>query len=245
DSERRNGHASSRGRPRPSSVVRPPAPAAVRRRIARGEEGARSPGPAEPGRADRPIAHDPEKWGPVFGRDHARDEKMTFAKDSRTVAKVVPSPNHDGRGARVDILLMHYTGMQTGEDALARLTDRSAKVSSHYFVDEDGRVLQLVSEHQRAWHAGESSWKRAVDINARSIGIEIVNPGHEYGYRDFPTVQIDAVIALSRDIIARHHIRRERVLAHSDVAPLRKHDPGEKFPWARLAAAGIGLWVEP
>ena len=170
---------------------------------------------------------------------------MTFAKDSRTVAKVVPSPNHDARGARVDILLMHYTGMQSGEDALARLTDRSAKVSSHYFVDEDGRVLQLVSEHQRAWHAGEASWKRAVDINARSIGIEIVNPGHEFGYRDFPTVQIDAVIALSRDIIARHHIRRERVLGHSDVAPLRKNDPGEKFPWARLAAAGIGLWVEP
>lgn len=170
---------------------------------------------------------------------------MTFQPDSRTVAKVVPSPNHDARGARVDILLMHYTGMQSGEDALARLTDRSAKVSSHYFVDEDGRVLQLVSEHQRAWHAGEASWKRAVDINARSIGIEIVNPGHEFGYRDFPTVQIDAVIALSRDIIARHHIRRARVLGHSDVAPLRKNDPGEKFPWARLAAAGIGLWVEP
>jgi N-acetylmuramoyl-L-alanine amidase len=170
---------------------------------------------------------------------------MTFRPDSRTVTKVVPSPNHDARGERADILLMHYTGMETGEAALARLTDKAAKVSAHYFVDEDGRILQLVPEHRRAWHAGLASWKRATDINARSIGIEVVNPGHENGYRDFPEAQIEAVIALCRDIVARNHIRRERVLAHSDVAPTRKNDPGEKFPWARLAAAGVGLWVEP
>jgi len=170
---------------------------------------------------------------------------MTFAPDSSTVASVVPSPNHEPRGARIDILLLHYTGMTTEEEALARLVDRDSKVSAHYFVYEDGRIVQLVAEQQRAWHAGLSAWKGATDINARSLGIEIANPGHEFGYRDFPHPQIDAVIALCRDIVARHHIRRERVLAHSDVAPARKDDPGERFPWARLAAAGVGLWVEP
>jgi len=170
---------------------------------------------------------------------------MTFHPDSRTVTSVVASPNHDARGAKADILLLHYTGMTTDEEALTRLVDRESKVSSHYFVYEDGRILQLVSEQQRAWHAGAASWKRATDINARSIGIEIANPGHEYGYHDFPDRQIDAVIALCHDIVARHRIRRERVLGHSDVAPTRKNDPGEKFPWAHLAAAGIGLWVEP
>jgi N-acetylmuramoyl-L-alanine amidase len=170
---------------------------------------------------------------------------MTFQPDSRIVKEVVPSPNHDARGAAIDILLLHYTGMTTEEEALARLVDPEAKVSSHYFVYEDGRVLQLVAEQQRAWHAGVGSWKRATDINARSIGIEIANPGHEFGYRDFPDTQIEAVIALCRDIVARRHIHRARVLAHSDVAPARKNDPGERFPWARLAASGIGLWVEP
>ena len=170
---------------------------------------------------------------------------MTFRADSPTAKTVVPSPNHDARPARIDILLMHYTGMQTAEEALARLTDREASVSCHYFVYEDGRIDQLVPERRRAWHAGASSWKGATDINARSIGIEVVNPGHEYGYRDFPSAQIDALIKLCRDIVARHPIRRERVLAHSDIAPTRKKDPGEKFPWDRLAAAGVGLWVEP
>jgi N-acetylmuramoyl-L-alanine amidase len=112
-------------------------------------------------------------------------------------------------------------------------------------VHEDGRTEQLVPEARRAWHAGVSSWKGATDINARSIGIAIVNPGHEFGYRDFPDAQIEAVIALCRDILSRRTIRRERVLAHSDVAPTRKNDPGEKFPWARLAASGVGLWAEP
>ena len=170
---------------------------------------------------------------------------MTFRADSSTVTNVIPSPNQDARTARIDILLMHYTGMTTEEEAVARLTDREAKVSCHYFVYENGRIDQLVPEARRAWHAGVSSWKGAADINARSIGIEVANPGHEYGYRDFPDRQIDALIALSRDIVARHPIRRERVLAHSDVAPTRKNDPGEKFPWARLAEVGIGLWIEP
>src|SRR2546430_4173503 len=170
---------------------------------------------------------------------------MTFKADSKLAARVVASPNHDARTSRVDILLLHYTGMQTAAEALARLTDKEARVSAHYFIHEDGRIDQLVPEMRRAWHAGASSWKGATDINSRSIGIEVANPGHEYGYRDFPDAQIDAVIALCRDIVARHAIRRERVLAHSDVAPARKKDPGEKFPWDRLAQAGIGLWVEP
>jgi N-acetylmuramoyl-L-alanine amidase len=169
---------------------------------------------------------------------------MTVKPDSAVAKKFVPSPNHDARESRIDMLLLHYTGMQTAEEALDRLKDRQAKVSCHYFVDEDGRTTQMVAEAQRAWHGGAGSWKGAVDINSRSIGIEIVNPGHEFGYRDFPDAQIDAVIALCRDIIKRRHIVSERVLAHSDVAPTRKKDPGEKFPWAKLAAAGIGLWVD-
>ena len=169
---------------------------------------------------------------------------MTFAPDHKGV-RVVPSPNHDARTTPIDILLLHYTGMRTAEAAFERLIDASAKVSSHYLVYEDGRIDQLVAETRRAWHAGVASWKDATDINSRSIGIEIVNPGHDFGYRDFPDAQIDAVIALCRDIIARRNIPAARVLAHSDIAPARKQDPGEKFPWGRLAAAGIGVWVEP
>ena len=170
---------------------------------------------------------------------------MTFTPDSKTVTNVVPSPNHDARAVPIDILLLHYTGMQSAEAALARLTDPAAKVSSHYLVYEDGRVDQLVPEARRAWHAGLSSWHGATDINSHSIGIEIVNPGHEFGYRDFPDAQIEAVIALCRDIVVRQHIPLARVLAHSDVAPARKQDPGERFPWSRLAAAGVGLWIDP
>jgi N-acetylmuramoyl-L-alanine amidase len=170
---------------------------------------------------------------------------MTFHPDSPTVTAIIPSPNQDARDERVDILLMHYTGMVGEGEAIERLSDPEAKVSSHYFVHEDGRIVQMVPEARRAWHAGLSSWKGQTNINARSIGIEVANPGHEWGYRDFPDVQIDAVIALCRDIVARRGIKRERVLAHSDVAPDRKNDPGERFPWDRLAAAGVGLWVEP
>lgn len=155
-----------------------------------------------------------------------------------------PSPNFAARpsGQPVDILLMHYTGMRTANEALDRLCDAKARVSSHYTIDEDGRIYRHVSEEHCAFHAGISYWAGARDINARSIGIEIVNPGHEFGYRAFPDVQIEAVIALSKDILGRHNVPRERVIGHSDVAPARKEDPGELFPWARLAGEGIGLW---
>ena len=157
-----------------------------------------------------------------------------------------PSPNFDERGSDtpVDILLMHYTGMETGAAALSRLCDADARVSAHYTVDEDGTIYAHVPEDKRAWHAGKSYWAGATDINARSIGIEIVNPGHEFGYRAFPDRQIEAVMELSQNIIARHSIPKERVLGHSDVAPARKQDPGELFPWSTLAAAGIGLWPQ-
>jgi N-acetylmuramoyl-L-alanine amidase len=157
-----------------------------------------------------------------------------------------PSPNFDARPANmpVDILLLHYTGMQTAADAVARLCDPDAKVSAHYTVDEDGTIYAHVPEDARAWHAGVSYWAGARDINARSIGIEIVNPGHEFGYRAFPDRQIEAVIALSQDIFARQEIPPERVLGHSDVAPARKVDPGELFPWGALSLEGIGLWPQ-
>jgi N-acetylmuramoyl-L-alanine amidase len=157
-----------------------------------------------------------------------------------------PSPNFNERvGVEgPDILLMHYTGMQSCEAAVQRLTDPAARVSSHYTIDEDGTVYVHVDESLRAWHAGVSHWRGETDINSRSIGIEIVNPGHEFGYRAFPDVQIDAVIALSKGILSRHGIAPRNVIAHSDIAPGRKEDPGELFPWKRLAGEGIGLWVE-
>lgn len=156
-----------------------------------------------------------------------------------------PSPNFDDRGAApIDILLLHYTGMRTAAEALARLCDVHAKVSAHYMIDEDGTVFALVPEDKRAWHAGAACWRGARDINARSIGIELVNPGHEFGYRTFPRAQISSLITLAKDILARCGIAPARVLGHSDVAPARKSDPGEKFPWAQLARAGIGLAPE-
>lgn len=173
---------------------------------------------------------------------------MSFRPDSRLVSDVAPSPNFEERkdGRAPDLLLLHYTGMQSGLAALARLRDpNEPRVSSHYFVDEEGTVLQLVPEAMRAWHAGTARWAGESDINSSSIGIEIVNPGHDFGYPDFPPHQIATVIALCRDIVARHNIRADRVLAHSDVAPGRKQDPGEKFPWRELHKAGVGHWVEP
>jgi N-acetylmuramoyl-L-alanine amidase len=152
-----------------------------------------------------------------------------------------PSPNFDERGRAIDTVVLHYTGMKTGGEALARLCDPKARVSAHYFVEEDGAIYALVEERCRAWHAGVSSWKGEGEINARSIGIEIVNPGHEWGYREFPGAQVEAVIELLKAIRARHNIPVARVLAHSDVAPARKEDPGEKFPWARLAASGVAV----
>lgn len=154
------------------------------------------------------------------------------------------SPNHDSReGEVIDILLLHYTGMQSGAAAIERLRDPAAKVSAHYVVEEDGRICHLVPEDMRAWHAGVSSWRGRGNTNARSIGIEIVNPGHEWGYRAFPAAQMRAVTELARAILGRHTtIPPRNVIGHSDVAPVRKEDPGELFDWPGLAAAGIGLW---
>jgi len=156
-----------------------------------------------------------------------------------------PSPNFDARVRPPDMILLHYTGMPTGEAALARLRDPAARVSAHYVVEEDGRVFALVPEARRAWHAGKSFWKGERDINGSSIGIEIVNPGHEFGYRPFPDVQVCAVIELVADIRERWAVADARILGHSDVAPGRKEDPGELFPWKQLAEAGHGLWAEP
>ena len=157
-----------------------------------------------------------------------------------------PSPNHDARpdATTVDILLLHYTGMPTGPDALARLCDPVAKVSAHYCIEENGRIFRLVDENRRAWHAGVACWAGASNINARSIGIELVNPGHEFGYRAFPEPQMAALIPLCQAILARHPIPPHRVLGHADVAPTRKEDPGELFDWQRLAAEGIGVWPD-
>lgn len=157
-----------------------------------------------------------------------------------------PSPNHDARpeGAAVDMLILHYTGMRSGTEALARLRDPEAGVSSHYLVEEDGRIFRLVEEARRARHAGVSHWGGRSALNAVSIGIEIVNPGHEWGYRPFPALQMAAVAELCLDILARHPIPARHVLAHSDVAPDRKEDPGELFDWQGLAKCGVGLWPE-
>jgi len=157
-----------------------------------------------------------------------------------------PSPNHDERpaGQAVDILVLHYTGMKTADEALARLCDPAAKVSAHYTIGRDGRVFAHVPEERRAWHAGVSYWAGERNVNARSIGIELVNPGHEFGYEPFPEAQIASLIDLAHGILKRHPIPSHRVLAHSDVAPARKMDPGELFPWPRLAEFGIGLWPD-
>ena len=168
-----------------------------------------------------------------------------FQPDSFIVADVVPSPTHDERkGGAPDMILLHYTGMQTGQAALDRLTTAASRVSSHYVVFEDGHIVQCVPESLRAWHAGVSFWAGEADINSRSIGIEIVNPGHEFGYADFPLRQTAAVISLCKSIITRRGpISPDRILAHSDVAPARKQDPGEKFPWELLNESGVGHWV--
>jgi N-acetylmuramoyl-L-alanine amidase len=156
-----------------------------------------------------------------------------------------PSPNFDARRAPPDMVVLHYTGMKSADDAVARLRDPEARVSAHYVVDEDGSILRLVAEERRAWHAGKGVWQGETDCNAASIGVEIVNPGHEWGYRDFPDVQIAAVIALLDDVRARWAIADARIIGHSDLAPDRKQDPGERFPWKRLAEARHGLWFEP
>ncbi len=202
------------------------------------------------------------------------DAPSPFEADTPLVDEVRPSPNHGERRGRFaheppDILILHYTGMPDGqglsgaERAIRWLTMARSEVSAHYVVDEDGRITQLVPELRRAWHAGRGAWGEETDVNSASIGIEIVNPGHWWdmglspdrdpakpvevhpGYRPFPPAQIAAVIALSHDIAARNGIPADRVLAHSDIAPGRKRDPGELFPWGELAKAGVGLWVAP
>jgi N-acetylmuramoyl-L-alanine amidase len=173
--------------------------------------------------------------------------KLAFQPDSFIVTTVIASPNHDARvGGPPDMVLLHYTGMRSNEAALKHLCSAASKVSAHYVVFEDGRIVQCVPEERRAWHAGVAFWAGETDINSRSIGIEIVNPGHDFGYPNFPLRQIAALIALCRSIVTRRGpFAADRVLAHSDVAPTRKQDPGEKFPWHLLHESGIGHWVRP
>ena len=172
---------------------------------------------------------------------------MSFKADSKHVHALHPSCNCGDRakGFRPDMIVLHYTGMEAADQAVRWLADPRSKVSSHYVVDEKGHITQLVEECQRAWHAGASHWAGETDINSCSIGIEIQNPGHEHGYPDFPPAQMQAIADLCRDIAQRWKIPPERVLAHSDVAPGRKIDPGEKFDWAFLGKHGVGRWIEP
>ena len=172
---------------------------------------------------------------------------MTKLEADHKGAVVRPSPNFGERrdGLAPDMIILHYTGMASGPEAEAWLANPVSEVSSHYVVRENGTVVQMVPEAARAWHAGAGSWAGTGDINSRSIGIEIINGGHDYGLPAFPDVQIEAVIALCGDIAARRGIQPQRILGHSDTAPGRKVDPGERFPWGRLHAAGVGHWVEP
>ncbi|MGD1933913.1 MAG: N-acetylmuramoyl-L-alanine amidase [Candidatus Phaeomarinobacter sp.] len=157
------------------------------------------------------------------------------------------SPNFDTRAGNCapDMVVIHYTGMETAEAALERLQDAEAKVSAHYLIDEEGRAFALVPEFERAWHAGVSSWHGETDVNSLSIGIEMANKGHEFGYPDFPDAQMTTLLDLMADIFSRWPLDPARVVGHSDVAPGRKADPGEKFPWKQLAEAGFALWVDP
>ncbi|UYY58731.1 N-acetylmuramoyl-L-alanine amidase [Sphingomonas sp. S2-65] len=152
-----------------------------------------------------------------------------------------PSPNFDARALPVSMIVLHYTGMESGEAAIARLRDPEAKVSAHYLVDEDGTILRMVAEDKRAWHAGRSHWRGITDVNSASIGIEIVNPGHDFGYRPFTDAQMSVLIPLVADIKERHGITRGNVVGHSDVAPARKQDPGELFNWHALARLRLAL----
>lgn len=166
------------------------------------------------------------------------------ANQAFEVSAVSPNFNDRAAGLSVDMLVLHYTGMETGKAALERLCDPEAKVSAHYLIEEDGTVHRLVDEDKRAWHAGLSWWGGAMDVNGRSIGIELVNPGHEFGYRPFPEAQMTALEALASAILKRHAILPQNVVGHADISPTRKQDPGELFDWKRLADRGIGLWVE-
>src|SRR6201747_3061518 len=177
----------------------------------------------------------------------ANANMKTFIPDSSIASDVIPSANYGDRnkGRVADMILLHYTGMPDVEGAIAQLCTPGTDVSAHYIVLEDGRIVQCVPEAKRAWHAGVASWAGEEDINSCSIGVEIVNRGHDWGYPEFPLRQIAAVIALCRGIMLRRNVPSHRVLGHSDVAPSRKKDPGEKFPWHSLANSGVGHWVHP
>ncbi|KQT11826.1 N-acetylmuramoyl-L-alanine amidase [Methylobacterium sp. Leaf399] len=171
---------------------------------------------------------------------------MKATPESAVATSVVPSPNHGERiGGPPNLLILHYTGMDSAAAAIQRLANPLSEVSAHYVVLEDGRAMQMVPEGRRAWHAGRSAWAGERDVNSRSLGVEIVNPGHDGGLPPYPDVQIAAVIALCRDLVSRWPIRPAGVLAHSDIAPERKEDPGERFPWDRLAREGVGHHVPP
>lgn len=174
-------------------------------------------------------------------------DTRTFTPDSSIASDVIPSANFGERanGRQPDMIVLHYTGMPDVEGAIAQLCTPGTEVSAHYIVLEDGRIVQCVPESKRAWHAGVSWWAGEEDINSCSIGVEIINRGHDWGYPDFPLRQIAAVIALCRGIMLRLKLPSHRVLGHSDVAPARKKDPGEKFPWHSLANSGVGHWVQP
>ena len=159
------------------------------------------------------------------------------------VNRTVSSPNWNERRLPVSMVVLHYTGMQTADEALARMCDPAAEVSAHYMIDEDGTVISLVPEDKRAWHAGRSYWRGVTDINSASVGIELVNPGHDWGYRPFPEPQMDALMPLLADIMDRHDIPRANVVGHSDIAPARKQDPGEYFDWQRLGELGLALEI--
>jgi N-acetylmuramoyl-L-alanine amidase len=172
---------------------------------------------------------------------------MNFAPDSPLNVAIYPAANVEDRRDRrtPDILLLHYTGMKSATKAVEWLARADSRVSCHYVIDNDGHITQMVPEAKRAWHAGISSWHGETDMNSASIGIEIHNPGHDMGYPEFPKAQVASIIRLGLDIVERQGIPCERVLAHSDIAPMRKIDPGEKFPWHILAEAGLGAWVSP
>ncbi|HTF73185.1 MAG TPA: N-acetylmuramoyl-L-alanine amidase [Bradyrhizobium sp.] len=177
----------------------------------------------------------------------ANANMKTFTPDSSIASDVIASANYGDRNMDrlPDMIVLHYTGMPDVEGAIAKLCTAGTDVSAHYIVLEDGRIIQCVPEAKRAWHAGVAFWGGEEDINSCSIGVEIVNKGHDWGYPEFPLRQIAAVIALCRGIMLRRKVPSHRVLAHSDVAPFRKKDPGEKFPWHSLANSGVGHWVQP
>ena len=157
------------------------------------------------------------------------------------VQREVPSPNWDERALPVSMVVLHYTGMPSAAEALERMCSAEAKVSAHYMIDEDGTVTRMVEEEHRAWHAGRSYWRGITDVNSASVGIELVNPGHEWGYRPFPEAQMEALVPLLAAIMRRHRVARSNVVGHSDVAPGRKEDPGELFDWELLAEHGLAL----